>query len=64
MIQEYLEDKQSKLVLYVYDSFLFDVSKADGPEVLEHIQEILEMEGYTTSVKVGKDYAHLKQLTD
>ena len=29
-IQDYLLDKKTKLVLYGYDSFLFDFSKLDG----------------------------------
>lgn len=61
-IQEYLADKQTKLVLYSYDAFLLDWHKDDGKEVLEYVQDVLEQEGYTTSVKTGKDYANLKQL--
>lgn len=61
-MQAYLADKKTKLVLYCYDSFLFDVSLSDGPEVLETLQGMLEVDGYTTSVKAGKDYAHLTHL--
>lgn len=61
-IQEYLEDKYTKFVMYSYDAFLFDHNKKDGQQVLDDIQSILESGGYTTSIKYGRDYANLKQL--
>ena len=41
-IQDYLLDKKTKLVLYGYDSFLFDFTKQDGVETLKDIKSILE----------------------
>jgi hypothetical protein len=61
-LQELLKDTQSKLVLYTYDSFLIDYSKTDGKELLEQIQSTLETEGFTTSVKVGKNYNNMKVI--
>lgn len=61
-LQEYLQNKYTKLVMYSYDAFLFQHSKKDGPEVLEDLQAIIESGGYTTSIKVGKEYSDLKQL--
>lgn len=59
-ITHYLIGKKTKLILYCYDSFLFDYSKEDGKELLCIIAEILEDEGYTTSFKYGKNYNELK----
>ncbi len=39
-IQEYLEDKKTKLVLYIYDAFVFDVAKSDGKETLIDLKNI------------------------
>lgn len=57
-----LSKKNSKLVLYCYDSFLFDYSTSDGSKLLEDITEILEEGGYATSIKYGKNYNDLKAL--
>jgi hypothetical protein len=54
-----LKDKVTKLVLYCYDSFLFDFSKKDGKETLCLITDILERGGYKTSFKYGKNYKDL-----
>ena len=53
---EYLQNKNSKLVLYTYDSLLFDFDKSDGKQTLEDIQEILESNSkYPVKFKFSKD---------
>jgi len=53
---QYLQNKKSKLVLYTYDSLLFDFDKEDGKETLEDIKEILETGGkYPVKFKFSKD---------
>ena len=55
-VLRYLKDKKTKLVLYTYDSLLFDFSKEDGKKTLEDLQEILESGGkYPTKFKYSKD---------
>lgn len=61
-IFKYLCDKKTKLVLYNYDSFLFDYSKEDGKQSLCDIQMILEQDGYKTSCKYGQNYQEMKNL--
>ena len=61
-LQELMKDTKSKLVLYTYDSFLIDYSKSDGKGLLEQIQSTLETDGFTTSVKVGKNYNQMKVI--
>lgn len=53
---DYLETKQSKIVLYTYDSVLIDFSKEDGIETVKEIKNILESTGYTTKMKKGTTY--------
>jgi hypothetical protein len=55
-LKEYLQDKQSKVVLVVYDSILVDFSKQDGMATYEGIKAILEADNYMVKVKVGGDY--------
>lgn len=41
-VLRYLKNKKTKIVLYTYDSFLFDFHKEDTKETLEDIQRIME----------------------
>ena len=62
-IQDYLLKKKTKLVLYGYDSFLFDFSKQDGVEILTEIKNILERENQLTKSKMGLNYGDMKDIT-
>lgn len=55
-IHEYLSDKHTKLVHYLYDSFLLDYSKEDG-DIEQEINKIIE---YPTKTKRGTAYGNLK----
>jgi hypothetical protein len=56
---DYLKDKQTKIVLYTYDSFLFDVSRKDGKKLLTDIKDMLENLGFPTKMKTGDNYGVL-----
>jgi len=57
-ILEILKNKKTKLILYTYDSFLFDFSN-DEPEVYNNIVKIL---GFPVSIKHGKNYHELTKI--
>ena len=63
LIQDYLLGKKTKLVLYGYDSFLFDFSQQDGVETLKDIKSILEKEKHYTKSKMGLNYGEMKDIT-
>jgi hypothetical protein len=56
---DYLKNKQTKIVLYTYDSFLFDVSRKDGKKLLTDIKDMLENLGFPTKMKTGDNYGVL-----
>ena len=58
VIQDYLKDKKTKLVLYIYDAFIFDVSKQDGKQTLLDLENILS-EKFPIKVKSGRHYGAL-----
>ena len=58
VIQDYLKDKQTKLVLYIYDAFVFDFAKQDGKQTLLDLENILS-EKFPIKVKSGKHYGAL-----
>ena len=62
-VQDYLYNKKTKLVLYGYDSFLFDFSQQDGVETLKDIKSILEEGKHFTKSKMGLNYGEMKDIT-
>ena len=62
-IQDYLLEKKTKLVLYGYDSFLFDFSNQDGVETLKDIKSILEEGKHFTKSKMGLNYGEMQDIT-
>ena len=63
LIQDYLLGKKTKLVLYGYDSFLFDFSETDGVETLREIKSILEENKHYTKSKMGLNYGEMQDIT-
>ena len=59
-LQRYLLDKKTDLVLYGYDSFLFDFSKQDGEHILYNVNKILERNGHPVKLKQGYNYQEMK----
>jgi len=52
----YLQNKHSKIALYVYDAIILDFSKEDGKETLEEVQRIMEAGGkYPVKFKYAKN---------
>ncbi len=58
VIQDYLKTKKTRLVLYIYDAFIFDVAKSDGKQTLLDLENILS-EKFPIKIKVGKHYGAL-----
>jgi hypothetical protein len=63
-LKHYLLQKKTKLVLYGYDSFLFDFSKQDGVSTLTEIKDILERNGHTVKAKAGLNYGEMNNISD
>jgi hypothetical protein len=61
-LNELLHDKVSSFIMYSYDAFLFTYSLEDGKQLIKDIKQILNNEGFTTSIKAGEDYANLEEL--
>ena len=56
-----LEDKKSKIVLYVYDSILIDFAVEDGKETLQSIKSIVSSD-FPIKIKKGYTYSSLEDL--
>ena len=63
-LKQYLLEKKTKLVLYGYDSFLFDFSKEDGVNTLTEIKNILERNGHMVKSQAGSNYGEMNDISD
>ena len=61
-----VKEYNSKMILYNYDSFLFDFdAKVDKLDYLKKVKVILERNGkYPTKVKMGKNYHEMDDITE
>lgn len=57
-ILKLLENYNTKLILYTYDSFLFDYDKSDGEELFNEINEIIS-HIYSCEISYGDNYKEL-----
>jgi len=57
-----LKGYKTKLVLYTYDSFLFDYNLDDGKELLDNIGLIINQGNYSYTTKYGINYGSLKKI--
>ena len=55
-IHKLLVGKKSEIVLYTYDSFLFDMDKHEGPSLLKEILSIFEEFELNVKINHGNDY--------
>jgi hypothetical protein len=63
-VMELLQNKNSKLVLYTYDSFLFDYDINDGKQLILDIKTTMsENERYPVTIHAGKNYHDMLDMT-
>jgi len=59
-IHHRIQSFSSKLILYTYDSFLFDFDKRDGGKLIKILKEELEQNGkFPTKLEIGPDYHNM-----
>jgi hypothetical protein len=64
-LQPKLENYESKLVLYNYDSFLFDFNTKDGLDFLNMVKETIESGGkYPVKISRGVNYHEMQDITE
>jgi len=62
-VNRYLADKQTKPILYTYDSVLYDVYKPEGKEIIKTITELMENQGFPTKCYFGTNYHEMKSVS-
>ena len=60
-----IDGYKSKLVLYNYDSFLFDFHMKDGLKFIKMVKKIVEQKGkYPVKIARGSNYHQMKDITE
>jgi hypothetical protein len=62
-VQTALYGKQTKMILYTYDSILFDVPVSEAKEVLLNIKNILQQGNFPVKTKAGNIYDKMKTIS-
>jgi hypothetical protein len=62
-VQEMLQSYTSCMILYTYDSVLFDVNYQEARELLPQIKAVLEQGNFPVKVKVGDIYDKIKTIS-
>ena len=60
-VVKYLEDKESKMVLYTYDSYLLDIHP-DEISVINDLKILIEGNGFPTKVEIGMCYSDMSPI--
>jgi len=63
-VHELLRDYNSRLILYTYDSLLFDFDLDDGKELIFKIKETISAGGYPVKIKAGVNYHGMTDMTN
>jgi len=62
-LYEFMENYESKTVLYIYDSVLIDFNLNDGKDFILKIKDIIEQDHkFPVSILYGKDYENLIKI--
>ena len=62
-VQAILETYQSRMILYTYDSILFDVEISEAKTLLTQIKNVLEQGNFPVKAKVGDIYDKMKTIS-
>jgi len=62
-VLKYLETKSTKLILYLYDSFIFDYNSTDGIELIQDLKKIFTTNNnFSVHIKQGLNYGTLQKI--
>ena len=63
-VNKILSSAETKMILYTYDSFLFDFNISEGKRVLNDIKSTLEDGNFPVKIKAGVNYHNMKDITE
>ena len=63
-VHEFLNSRSTRMILYTYDSFLFDLDRTEGLRLVLGIKEILQAGLFPVKVKAGMNYGSMQDITE
>jgi DNA polymerase I-like protein with 3'-5' exonuclease and polymerase domains len=61
LVLDYLKNKKTKAILYIYDAVLYDFHKDDGLETLNEVRKIMSVDGaFPMKTYIGENYQDIK----
>ena len=58
-VQEFLKGKKTKLIMYMYDAFIFDLCEEEN--ILEELNNLIQKGKFKTKVKTGLNFKDLRE---
>ena len=58
-----LQDTKTQLILYTYDSLLFDVDMSEAKQLIPELREVLQQGNFPVKCKVGDIYSKMTEFT-
>jgi len=63
-VQKYLGSRSTNMILYTYDSFLFDLDRTEGLRTVLELKEILQDGSFPVKIKAGLNYGSMQDITE
>lgn len=63
-VQKYLGFRSTNMILYTYDSFLFDLDRTEGLRTVLELKEILQDGFFPVKIKAGLNYGSMQDITE
>jgi phage-related baseplate assembly protein len=61
--QDLIKGLETRMILYTYDSILFDVPTAEAQTILPAIKQLLEQGNFPVKTKAGHIYSKMKTIS-
>jgi DNA polymerase I-like protein with 3'-5' exonuclease and polymerase domains len=62
-VQTILQDRETCMILYVYDSILFDMPMHEAQEMIPAIKTVLEQGNFPVKTQVGNIYSKMDTIS-
>jgi hypothetical protein len=63
-ISRFIKGRSAHMVLYMYDSFLFDLDRTEGSKTILGVKEILQDGIYPVKIHAGLNYDSMQDITE
>ena len=62
-VQTLLQDSETCIILYTYDSILLDVPTTEAKDIIPRIKSVIETGNFPVKIQVGNNYNKMNTIT-